>query len=49
MSTYGTDYSPKQFKLIIFRVFASAELLRIEVAKDAELREKANQATLWIE
>ena len=28
--------------------FSSAELLRIEVAKDAELREKAKQATPWI-
>jgi hypothetical protein len=32
----------------MFRVFSSAELLRIEVAKDAELREKGKQATPWI-
>ncbi len=32
----------------MFRVFLSVELLRIEVAKDAELREKAKQATPWI-
>ena len=48
MSTCGTDNSMTQFYLIIFHVFLSVELLRIEVAKDAELREKAKRATPWI-
>ncbi len=30
------------------RVFASAKLLKIEIAKDAELCEKAKQANTWI-
>ncbi len=32
----------------MFHFFSSIELLRIEFAKDAELREKAKQATPWI-
>ena len=47
MSTYGTYYSLKQFQLIMFRVFSSVELIRIEVVKDAELRKKTKQATTW--
>ena len=48
MSTFSTDL---QFETILtyhVSCFSSVELLRIEVAKDAELREKAKQVTPWI-
>jgi hypothetical protein len=49
MRTYGRDLLNNYYSIIKwFPVFASAELLLIEVAKDAELREKAKQATPWI-
>ena len=46
-SSYGNVYCMK-LVLSYFVFFLSAELLRIEVAKNAKLREKAKQATPWI-